>query len=72
MYDQYATLMRVADAGYLSGNHRLAAARTHRVARTSGSRRGLTHRRHGNTQTAAAQSRGSMRPACAGVDATAR
>jgi hypothetical protein len=72
MYDQYATLMRVADAGYLSGNHRLAAPRAHRAAGTSGGRRGLTHRRHGNSQTVAAQSRGAMRPACAGVDATAR
>jgi hypothetical protein len=72
MYDQYATLMRVADAGYLSGNHRVAAPMAHRNASTSGSRRGLTHRRHGNTRTAAAQSRGSVRPACAGVDATAR
>jgi len=72
MYDQYATLMRAADAGYLSGNHRLAAPKVHRTARTSRSRRGLTHRRHGGEQAITAQSRGALRPACAGVDATAR
>jgi len=72
MYEQYATLMRMADAGYLSGNHRLAAPKAHRRAHASGSRRGLTYRRHTGDQAITVQSRGAMRPACAGVDATAR
>jgi hypothetical protein len=72
MYEQYATLMRAADAGYLSGSHRLAAPRARRVAGASGSRRGLTYRRHGSSQASAAHNRGSLRPACAGADVTAR
>jgi hypothetical protein len=72
MYETYATLMRAADAGYLTGSHRTAAARAHRSARSGGTRRGLGYRRHGNDQAIAAQSRGALRPACAGADATAR
>jgi hypothetical protein len=70
MYDQYATLLRAADAGYLAGNHRLTAPRAHRVA-SGERRRGLT-RRHGHTRVVAAPSRGTVRTACAGADATAR
>jgi hypothetical protein len=72
MYETYATLMRVADAGYLTGNHHLAAPRAHRSARSGGTWRGLGYRRHGNDQAIAAQRRGALRPACAGPDAAAR
>jgi hypothetical protein len=72
MYESYATLMRAADAGYLNGNHHLAAPRAHRNTSSTGrSRSGLGYRRHGSKQ-AAAQSRSALRPACAGVDAAAR
>jgi hypothetical protein len=72
MYETYATLMRAADAGYLTGNRRLSAPSAHRSERRSGSWRGLGYRRHGSEQAIAARSRGALRPACAGVDATAR
>jgi hypothetical protein len=62
MYEMYASLMRATAAGQLAPRR---TGRTQRAGR-------LGHRARSAQAGNAAQVRTAMRPACAGLDATAR